>query len=225
MVSPFDWQESIEHRAQFVESRLSAGVPVVAVSLDEGILLVTLRAQTRKLFEVYDQLAFAAVGLQSDVEALRVAAIDFAHQEGYQRSASDVTVQRVVTALSNPVKRAFGDLRTAPVVARCLFAELGKSREQDRYFVLDYDGDFSLQRQLASVAGTADATNALRERLAGQDWGKVKLKKAQSLLEDAVRAVWTSGEASGTGDRRVEAALLRRSDERQSRFQLLTESD
>src|SRR5512143_199130 len=109
MLTPYDWQEAIGHRAQFVEARIATGVPVVAISLDEGILAATYRRHTRKLFEIYDRLMYAAIGQQSDAESLRVAAIDFAHREGFQRSEQDVTIQRVVTAMSQPIKEAFAN--------------------------------------------------------------------------------------------------------------------
>ncbi|HRK23019.1 MAG TPA: hypothetical protein PLX06_14470, partial [Fimbriimonadaceae bacterium] len=83
MISPYDWQEGIGHRGQYVESRLAGGSPVLAVSIEEGIVLLTFRKQARKLFEIYDELAMGALGQQSDVEAMRQAAVDFAHQEGF----------------------------------------------------------------------------------------------------------------------------------------------
>jgi proteasome alpha subunit len=86
MITPYDWQEGIGNRAQYIEGKLAAGAPVVALAVADGILLVTYKRQTRKLFEVYDRLTFAAIGQQSDVEAIRIAAVDFASREGYQRS-------------------------------------------------------------------------------------------------------------------------------------------
>src|SRR3569832_2774998 len=100
MFTPYDWQEGIGNRAQYIEAKLAQGAPVVAVSLEDGILVFTYRRQARKIYEVYDRLIFAGIGQQSDVEALRMAAVDFASQEGYNRSEQDVTIQRVATALS-----------------------------------------------------------------------------------------------------------------------------
>jgi hypothetical protein len=47
-------------------------------------------------------------GQQADVEAMRVTAIEFAHQEGYARSESDATIGRVgadLDANDNPRSR------------------------------------------------------------------------------------------------------------------------
>ena len=117
MFTPYDWQEGIGNRASYIEGKLAHGLPAVAVSLEEGILVFTHRRQARKIYEVYDRLVFAAVGQQSDIEGLRVAAVEFTHQEGYNRSEQDVTIQRVAAALSASLKRAFaeqlGDMRMA----------------------------------------------------------------------------------------------------------------
>src|SRR3569832_1637489 len=74
--TPYDWQEGIGNRAQYIEGKLAQGLPVLALSLAEGILLFTYRRQARKIYEIYDRLIFAGVGQQSDVEALRIAAVD-----------------------------------------------------------------------------------------------------------------------------------------------------
>ena len=167
MITPFDWQEGIGNRAQYIEGKLRHGSPVVAVSLDAGILVYTRRRQSRKIYEVYDRLVFSAIGQQSDVESLRSAAVEFAHQEGYNRSEQDVTIQRVVTAISTPVKRAFADFSTAPLVARSLFAEVADNIQGDQFYVLDYDGDYHTMQGGAIVSGVSkehpDAEKLLAE--------------------------------------------------------------
>ncbi len=64
MNTPFDWQEAVGHRASYIESRLALGTPVLAVSIDAGIVLFTYKRQARKLFEIYDHLAMAGIGQQ-----------------------------------------------------------------------------------------------------------------------------------------------------------------
>jgi hypothetical protein len=60
--TPYDWQEGIGNRAQYIEGKLAQGVPVLAVSLEEGILLFTFRRQARKIYEIYDRLLLRALG-------------------------------------------------------------------------------------------------------------------------------------------------------------------
>lgn len=186
MLTPYDWQEGIGHRAQYVESRLAGGTPVVMASVAEGILALTARRQARKIFEIYDRLMFSAIGQQSDVESMRVAAVDFAHQEGYNRSEADVTIQRVVSALGQPLKRAFGDFNTAPFVVRALFAELAESPEADSYYVMDFDGDYTVRSGFAYLAPNEDGALALKTAAAAIDWKTLSIEDALKQL----RSVW-----------------------------------
>lgn len=228
MFTPYDWQEGIGHRAEYVESRLASGAPVLAVSLQEGILAFTVRRQARKIFEIYDRLMFSAIGQQSDVESMRSAAIDFAHQEGYQRSEQDVTIQRVVGTLSQPLKRAFGDFSTAPFVMRCLFMEVCRTPEEDMYCVMDYDGDYSIRRHYAYLAGAPEAVDVIKPALAELDLSKIKPEKAVEKLRPIwAKAMDPSGEkdfAKLTENLEPEAALLERHPQGEFRFKLLTPS-
>jgi len=219
MLTPYDWQEGIGHRAQYVDNKLARGSPVLALSIDEGILILTYRRNVRKVFEVYDRLAFAAVGQQSDIEALRVAAIDFAHQEGFNRSEQDVTVQRVVTALSGAVKKAFADFSASPFVARSLFAEVGPKLENDTYAVLDFDGDYTTRKRHAFVANTEEVAKALEEKLGAVSGEKLKLEKARKKLEE----IWKSTREEGAEDEglSLEVVLIERSDEHENRFRVI----
>src|SRR4028119_1987762 len=140
MYSPYDFNQSIAHRSEYVEERLKGGAPVIGISYDGGALLFTVKRTQRKVFEIYDQLMYSAIGNQADVEAVRLASIDFAHQEGFSRSPDDVSIQRLVGfAISPPLKRAFGDPMTTPNVLRAIFAEIGQTPEKDQFFVLNYD--------------------------------------------------------------------------------------
>lgn len=221
MLTPYDWQEGIGHRAQYIEAKLALGAPVAAISLDEGILIATFRRQTRKLFEIYDRLAFAAIGQQSDIEAVRVAALDFASREGYQRSEADVTVHRVATGMSQPVKRAFGDFGQTPLVMRAIFTEVNESPDQDLYYRLDYTGDYSVSKLFTAVAGTDEAEKKLTEHLAQIDRSQPANQVQEGLLK-ALREAMESDEDETPDDLEPEALLIERSDVRQNRFRLLT---
>lgn len=228
MLTPYDWQESIGHRAQFVEGRLAHGAPVVAVSIESGILIVTYKRQASKIFEIYDQLAMAAIGQQSDVEALRMAAIDFAHQEGYGRSEQDVTIQRVVTAMSAPIKRAFADFSSAPVVARGLFAEVGATPADDQFVMLDYDGDFHQRKGFGFLAQTSDSAAILDEKLSAAFLTTASIKTALTELEPIVLSGFVSEEVASpseiTEGLTREVALLERESKHVQRFRFIEEA-
>lgn len=235
MYSPYDFNQSIAHRAEYVEERLKAGMPVVAISYDQGVLLFTVKRTQRKIFEIYDQLIYSAIGNQADVEAVRLASIDFAHQEGFSRSPDDVSIQRLVGfAISPPLKRAFGDPMTTPNVLRALFAEIGKTPDKDQFFVLNYDGEFSNHSNFAVVGGGEGAEDAMREKLATYD----DVPTLQVAIERA-REAWKAGMTGRVEDEdeapsetadpleealkvgQLEAAVLERNTPRESKFRLL----
>jgi proteasome alpha subunit len=225
MFTPYDWQEGIGNRAQYIEGKLAQGAPALAVSLDEGILIFTYRRQGRKIYEIFDRLVFAGLGQQSDIEALRVAALEFASREGYSRSEEDVTIQRVATAMSSPLKKAFADFSASPIVARGLFGEVGASPEEDLYYALDYDGDYTMHRQAAAIAGTLEAAKEIRAKLMLLDPKADAVATVESLKQIYIQALDPDG--SGQTEELLEglspeATLLERANTRENRFRLLT---
>lgn len=228
MFTPYDWQEGIGHRAQYIENKLNQGAPVLGVSLDAGIVFFTFRRQSRKIYEIYDRLIFGGLGQQADIESLRIAALEFASREGFSRSEEDVTIQRLAVAMSAPFKSAFADFQTAPIVARVLLAEVAETPDGDRYFAIDYDGDYSQSKRQAAIAGSDAVVKTLVEKLEGLD----RSSSPDAVLEQ-LEEIWRSAIADEDGQvaesaiegLRPEALFLSRSTERVNRFELLTPED
>jgi len=249
--SPYDWNESIQQRNEFIEDRLKDGSPVVALTYDDGLLMLSVRQTQRKVYEVYDKLMFSAIGSHSDVEQLRVAAIDVAHTEGFQRSPDDVSVQRMVGFRISPaIKKVYSDPFAQPIVFKGIFAELGKTADRDQLVVLSYDGEFSTSPTVAVVAGTAYAEDRMKEHL--KEETKAGALPLQSALNAAV-AAWgigmkhlqaedredadysTEGEVAKDvsafitehlgKEWHVEAGVLERNTNRESRFRMLSDSE
>jgi len=245
-ISPYDWGQSVRQRAEYIEDRLREGSPVVALTCEAGVLVLTLRKTQRKIFEIYDRLMLAGIGNQADLEAVRLAAIDFAHQEGFNRSPEDVTGHRVVgVALSPALKRAFGDVFSNPLVVRCLFAEMGETPEADAFHLLDYDGEFSVTPRFGVIAGSTPAEDKMRDRmqsalaesppplaqaldLALTTWaiGREAARQPEEDEEEAPATQAASDPRATLADElaeaTVEAALLERASPRRSKFRLLT---
>lgn len=218
-MSPYDWQESISQRSQYVEARLKAGQPGFALAREEGVLLGSLRRQSSKIFEIYDSLAMMALGLQSDIEALRVASIEFCHKEGFQKSAEDVTLSRLAAGLSSSIKQSFSDLRRPPLVALALFAELGDSPQHDRFTLLDFDGDYRESREGVWLAGAEDARNKLTTANGFADLAALPMDQCLVRIEELLR-----GQSKGDG-LTFEAALIDRRIRGERRFVRLVGMD
>ena len=71
---PYRWVEAINNRREYLEDQLASGSPVVGMTYAGGVLLLTTTPGPRKLFEVYNEMAFAAVGHPADIEKLRMMA-------------------------------------------------------------------------------------------------------------------------------------------------------
>lgn len=189
MYTPFDYNEAVGHRKEYVEDNLREGSPVVGLAYEGGLLLLTVRRTQRKVYEIYDRQMFSAIGRQADIENIRLSSIQMAHQEGFERSPDDVSVQRLVGfALSPALKKAFGDQFTSPFVIRGLFAELGRIPGADAFFTLNYDGEFRQHIGAAVIAGTQAAEDRMLERIGEPDpkWTR------QEALAKALSA-WSVG--------------------------------
>jgi proteasome alpha subunit len=239
--TPYDWNQAVSQRIEYIEERIRDGSPVVGLSLPEGPLLLTVHQTQRKIYEIYDRIMFSGIGNQSDLETVRNAAIDYAHREGFQRSPDDVTLQRLIgAALSPAIKRAFSDTWAVPFVARSLFVELGEHSEQDQFYCVNYDGEYTSLPQYAVVAGSATAENEMtrllhetlpgistREgglRLALEAWAVGKAHAHRPVLDEEGEepapdptSILKEELAQGT----IEAALLERATHRESKFRLL----
>lgn len=249
--SPYDWNESIQQRNEYIEDRLKGGSPVIALTYTDGLLLLTLRKTQRKIYEIYDCLMMSAIGNHSDIEQIRVGAIDAAHVEGFQRSADDVSVQRLVSFRISPaIKKVYSDPFAQPVVFKGIFAELGKTEDRDILMTISYDGEFSNNENIAVVAGNSYAEDRMIEHL------KTETERGSLSLNNAIRAAlyaWGVGKKHLDAEDRpdadysdnterekdvssyitksfkdqwlIEAAVLERNTNRESRFRLLTERD
>ncbi len=233
--TPYDWQQTLRQKADYVEDRLREGSPVVGLSCHEGVLLVTVRRAQQKIFEIYDRLAFAGLGNQSDLETIRQIAVDFAHAEGFARSPQDVSIQRVVgVALSPAMKRSFSDPLRLPLVVRGLFAQLGETPESDLFYLLNYDGEFTMTHRFGVAAGTESAREAMERVLSSRNTKRAL--KRDAAIELALEA-WAVGrreqETTSQSDWRAvlseslqtgtaEAALLERASQRERRFRFLS---
>ena len=139
---PYRWVEAIANRREYIETQLAPGSPIAAFGYRDGILFLTLSQTRQKIFEIYDRIAMGAIGHPGDIERLRMAAIELASTEGFTRSATDVSLRRLVHYSLSPVmKSAFEQVYGPPYLARMLFAEVGERPEEDLFLRVEYDGE------------------------------------------------------------------------------------
>ncbi len=249
---PYRWVEAIANRREYIEDQLRRGSPIVLLNYADGLLLLTVSRETRKVFEIYDRIAFAALGHPADIERMRLVAIDLAHIEGFNRAVNDVSLRRLVNyGMSPALKAAFEQVYAAPYIVKMLMAELGDSPEHDIIVKLDYDGslagsEIETKQPYEVVAGTADAEKQMLDYLADND-GNAR-RSLESALQLAAQT-WAVGmetaeRSAAEGEegkpeeidpvrvlkdhlktRHVEAAVLDRNRPASGKFRLLDEKE
>ena len=85
----------MKDRADFARKGIARGRSVVVLSYDDGIALRRREpvAPLHKISEIYDRIAFAAVGKYNEFENLRVAGVRYADLRGYSYDRDDVTAR------------------------------------------------------------------------------------------------------------------------------------
>src|SRR5215471_11145103 len=91
-VSP---EQAMKDKADYARKGIARGRNSVVVTYDDGILFVAPNPSSalHKVSEIYDRIAFAAVGRYIEYENLRVAQVRFADPTGYQYAREHVTAR------------------------------------------------------------------------------------------------------------------------------------
>ncbi len=154
-VSP---EQAMKDKADFARKGISRGRSVVALTTANGVLFVAENpsATLHKVSEIYDRLAFAAVGKYNEFEQLRVAGIRLADVKGYQYSRDDVTGRALANAYANAMGATFTD-SPKPLEVELLVAEVFPD-DVELYHIL-YDGSITDEEGYVAIGGSADAIN------------------------------------------------------------------
>jgi len=186
---PFRWMEAISTRHSYVREKLRKGQPVIGVPYDEGALLLGFAPQPGKVFEVYDRIAMGALGHPADVERLRMTLLDMAHLEGFNRSAEDVTIGRLLQfGIAPAIKQNFEEVMRAPYLVQLLLAEISP-RDETLFYRLNYDGYWESFTKGCVIAGDTQVMNRIEKEIDATPFATYPLERA---LDEACR-LWERG--------------------------------
>jgi proteasome alpha subunit len=195
---PYRWVEAIANRREYIEAQLAPGSPIAALGYRDGILFLTMSQTRQKIFEIYNRIAMGTIGHPGDIERLRMAAIESASTEGFTRSATDVSLRRLVHYSLSPVmKAAFEQVYGAPYLARMLFAEIGEQPEEDLFVRVEYDGEIATngatyaqaRQDFAALSGTQQSRELMEAFLAARHTSEADLATTFNSALDA----WSIG--------------------------------
>ena len=179
---PFRWMEAISTRHSYVQEKLKKGQPVLTVPFEDGAVMLGFSPQPGKIFEVYDRIAMGGLGHPADVERLRMTLLDMAHLEGFNRSARDVTISRMLKfGIAPALKQNFEEVQRAPYLAQLLLAEIDPDGEP-KFFRLNYDGHWQQFKKGTLICGNAKMTESIQKAIDETDFASLSLDKAMTKV-------------------------------------------
>jgi proteasome alpha subunit len=162
-VSP---EQLMKDRADYARKGIARGRSVVVLVYEGGVLFVA-ENQSRalhKVSEIYDRIAFAAVGRYNEFENLRLAGVRYADLRGYSYDRRDVTGRGLANAFAQTLGTIFSG-GEKPYEVEIVVAEVGDAPDEDQLYRLTYDGSVADERGFVAMGGSAEQITAtLQER-------------------------------------------------------------
>jgi proteasome alpha subunit len=153
-VSP---EQLMKDRADYARKGIARGRSVVVVAYDSGILFVAenLSRALHKISEIYDRIAFAAVGKYNEFENLRMAGVRYADLRGYSYDRQDVTGRGLANVFAQTLGTIF-TVESKPYEVEIVIAEVGTTPEEDQIYRLTYDGSVADEHGFVAMGGSAE---------------------------------------------------------------------
>jgi proteasome alpha subunit len=215
-VSP---EQLMKDRADFARKGIGRGRSVAVVQYADGVIFVSENPSQalHKVSEIYDRIAFAAVGRYNEFENLRIAGVRLADMRGYSYDRRDVTGRGLANAYAQTLGTIFSSGGEKPYEVEIFVAEVGDTPEDDQVYRLTFDGQVADEHDFAVMGGAADTVAAyLQERYT-----------PGLSRDDALRLAVEALGHTETGDRQIssgdlEVAVLDRTRTQERKFKRLS---
>jgi proteasome alpha subunit len=203
-VSP---EQQMRDKADYARKGIARGRSCVVLEYAGGILMVAPNSSSalHKISEIYDRIAFAAVGRYNEYENLRKAGVTYADITGYQFDRHDVTARGIANYYAQNLGTIFTE-SPKPWEVEIVVAEVGEQPDGDQIYRITFDGSVTDEPGFVAFGGQADQVSAAL---------KEHYSDAMSLSE-AFAAALTALSAPGNGERtefaasQLEVAILER---------------
>ena len=218
-VSP---EQLMKDRADFARKGIARGRSVAVVQYADGVLFVSENPSEalHKVSELYDRLAFAAVGRYNEFENLRIAGVRLADMRGYAYDRADVTGRSLANAYAQTLGTIFSSGGEKPYEVEIFVAEVGADVAEDQIFRLTFDGQVADEQGFAVMGGATEPVTAyLKEHY-----------QAGLARDEAIRLA-VSALGHGEGEPRtipaddLEVAVLDRTRTQPRKFRRISERD
>jgi len=202
-------EQLMKDRSDYARKGIARGKPVIAMEYADGILFIADNPSTHlyKISEIYDRIAFGAVGKYSEFENLRIAGVRLADVRGYSYGREDVTAKSIANAYSQGLANIFTQ-EMKPYEVELLVAQVGERSENDELFHILYDGSVTDEDGFVAMGGESED---LARRIGERYEKALALADALKLGAESL-AAQNSGSDDGeeVGASRLEVAILDR---------------
>jgi proteasome alpha subunit len=201
-------EQIMKDKADFARKGIARGRSAVVLQFDAGILLVAENwsPALHKISEIYDQIAFAAVGRYNEFENLRIMGVRIADLRGYSYHRRDVTARGLANAYAQTLGSIFSSAGEKPFEVEIVVAEIGDNADGDQIYRLTYDGSVADEHGYMVMGGQTEPINTYLEKhyTAGQS--------LDDAVRTAVRALGeggqTAAQSAAEGPRKIAANQL-----------------
>jgi proteasome alpha subunit len=203
-VSP---EQVMKDKADYARRRISQIRSGVVLSCEAGILFVAPNPSRalRKFSELYDRIAFAAVGRYNEFETLRKAGLRYADAIGFQYDRRDVTARGLADWYGQLLGSLFTD-SPKPYEVEIVVAEVGKTTADDEIYRITFEGSVADERDFVVVGGQADRVAAVIK----EGYSASSSLSAAMRLAMVALANQGDGAAEPLSSTELEVALLER---------------
>ncbi|WP_055586110.1 proteasome subunit alpha [Peterkaempfera griseoplana] len=213
-VSP---QQAMADRAEYARKGIARGRSVVVLTYTDGIVFVaenTSRA-LHKVSEIYDRIAYAAVGRYNEFENLRIGGVRYADLRGYSYDRADVTARGLANVYAQTLGTIFSSVGEKPYEVELIVAEVGRSPEDDQIYRLTPDGSVVDEHNSVVVGGNADS---IGNYLGQRHRAGFTLAEALGLAVESLARDPNGGTPRTITPEQLEVAVLDRSRPQQRKF-------
>ncbi|MEV4926643.1 proteasome subunit alpha [Streptomyces roseoverticillatus] len=215
-VSP---QQAMADRAEYARKGIARGRSVVVLQYTDGVVFVAENPSRalHKVSEIYDRIAFAAVGKYNEFENLRIGGVRYADLRGYTYDRDDVTARGLANVYAQTLGGIFSSAAEKPYEVELIVAEVGAGPEDDQIYRLPHDGSIVDEHGSVAIGGNADQiSNYLDQR----HRDGMTLSEALKLAVESLTRDNNGGERTLTAEQ-LEVAVLDRTRPQQRKFKRL----
>src|SRR5579859_2434090 len=193
-------EQTMRDKADYARKGVARSRSSVVLQYSGGILMVTpnMSSVLHKISEIYDRIAFAAVGRYNEYEVLRKAGVTYADLTGYSFDRGDVTARGLANWYAQQLGTSFTE-SMKPYEVEIVVAEVGARPDDDQIYRISWDGSVSDEPGFVAFGGQADQVSAaLKEAFSDNMSLPEALGAAMTALTAAASAAPAASGAAAT---------------------------